>query len=354
MGLFRLLLAFSVIAAHLGIEFGFGGRNSVQIFFIISGYLMSYIIVERKSYSSNLKFWVSRSLRIFPTYWLVLLVTIFLFLVGTEVEAMGFIPTLPIDVQISVVLANVALFFQDIVLFFGINDGGGVVFAPSFDSTPNPLHLSLIVPQSWSLALELSFYLIAPFVLKKKWILLSILVLSQLLRLALVTEGVGTEDPWTYRFFPVEIGTFLMGAFIHQFIAPRLNKIKGYKSQKFALWLNVAMLSLLVVLPLLESSMVKFSILLLMCVLGLPALFHQQSRSKIDSALGKLSYPVYLWHVLVIICVSALLPQNIVTNLPLMFTLTCAVSVFLSLATEVALERNVEKLRKRFRSDNPD
>lgn len=352
MGLFRLLLAFSVIAAHIGLEFGFGGRNAVQVFFIISGYLMSYIIVEKKSYSSNLKFWASRSLRIFPTYWLVLLATIVLFTAGQELEAMDFIPTLPLEVQIIAILANVALFFQDIVLFLGITNDGTIVFAPSFDSTPNPLHLSLIVPQSWSLALELSFYLIAPFVLKKKWVLLSILGVSLLLRLGLVAIGVGTLDPWTYRFFPVEVGTFLAGAFIHQFVAPRLAKIKGYKSKKFSLSLNVALISLLFVLPLVENSLVRISILLLVCILGLPALFHQQSKSKIDNALGKLSYPVYLWHVLVITSVSSLLPQNAVVNLPLMFALTCALSVALSVATEAMVERNVEKLRMRFRSAN--
>jgi len=351
-GLFRLLLAFSVIATHLGFDFGFGGRNSVQIFFIISGYLMSYIIVERKSYASNLKFWASRSLRIFPTYWLVLLVTTFLFLAGLEIEAMRFIPTLPLDAQIGTILANAALFFQDILLFLGITGGGDIVFAPSFDSTPNPLHLSLIVPQSWSLALELSFYLIAPFVLKKKWILLSTLGMSLLLRLALVTIGIGAEDPWTYRFFPVEIGTFLVGASIHQFVAPRLVKIKGYKSQKFSLSMNVVLIALLFVLPLIENSLVRLSILLLVCILGLPALFHQQSKSKIDNALGKLSYPVYLWHVLIIISASTLLPQKASDNLPFMFALTCAVSVALSLATEVTVERNVEKLRRKFRSAN--
>jgi peptidoglycan/LPS O-acetylase OafA/YrhL len=351
-GLFRLLLAFSVIAAHLGFELGFGSRNSVQIFFIVSGYLMSYIIVERKSYSSNLKFWASRSLRIFPTYWLVLLVTIFVFVTGVNVEAMGFIPTLPVEAQISAILANLALFFQDIVMFFGMNNGGAVVFAPSFDSTPNPLHISLIVPQSWSLALELSFYLIAPFVLKKKWILLSILGISQLLRLALVVVGVGTIDPWTYRFFPVEIGTFLMGAFIHQFVAPRLSKIKGYKSKKLSLFLNVALMCMFFVLPVIENSLVRLFILLVLCILGLPALFHQQSKSKFDNALGKLSYPVYLWHVLVILYASTHLPQNAVASLPLMFVLTCAVSVALSLATEATVDRNIEKLRKRFRSTN--
>jgi peptidoglycan/LPS O-acetylase OafA/YrhL len=116
--------------------------------------------------------------------------------------------------------------------------------------------------------------------------------------------------------------------------------------------MNVVLIALLFVLPLVENSLVRLSILLLVCILGLPALFHQQSKSKIDNALGKLSYPVYLWHVLIIISASTLLPQKAADNLPFMFALTCAVSVALSLATEVTVERNVEKLRRKFRSDN--
>lgn len=351
-GLFRLLLAFSVIATHLGFEFGFGGRNSVQIFFLISGYLMSYIIVEKKSYSSNLKFWTSRALRIFPAYWLVLLVTICLIAVGVASEPIGYISALPLDAQIIAIFANSALFFQDIVLFLGVNDGGAIVFAPTFDSTPNPLHLSLIVPQSWSLALELSFYLIAPFVIKRKWALLSILGLSQVLRLIIILLGVGTSDPWTYRFFPVEIGTFLIGAFIHQYLAPRLFKLKGYSSEKFATWLNITLVCLLVVLPQVENNMARFAVLLGICAIGLPALFQQQSNSKFDNALGKLSYPVYLWHVLVIAFITTHISRVEVASLPIMFTVTCAISVLLSLATVHTLDQNVEKLRKRFRNTN--
>ena len=52
MGTIRLLLALAVVLSH---SYGYllvGGRLAVQMFYIISGYLISYILIEAKSYHS--------------------------------------------------------------------------------------------------------------------------------------------------------------------------------------------------------------------------------------------------------------------------------------------------------------
>ena len=52
MGTIRLLLALAVVFSH---SYGYllvGGRLAVQLFYIISGYLISFILIELKSYSS--------------------------------------------------------------------------------------------------------------------------------------------------------------------------------------------------------------------------------------------------------------------------------------------------------------
>lgn len=58
MGLLRTILAISVVLAHsIGfVSIGFrsnvgllvGGQNAVQIFYMISGFLISYVLVEKK------------------------------------------------------------------------------------------------------------------------------------------------------------------------------------------------------------------------------------------------------------------------------------------------------------------
>src|SRR3954467_14245222 len=81
MGLLRFILAASVIAAHsspiLGIPMA-GGLLSVQLFFMISGYYMA-LILETKYLTKPdgyRLFLSNRFLRIFPSYFLILFLSI--------------------------------------------------------------------------------------------------------------------------------------------------------------------------------------------------------------------------------------------------------------------------------------
>lgn len=68
MGILRTLFAISVVFAH---SYGYvfvGGRNAVQLFYMISGFLISYVIVEKKVYSRVINFYVNRYLRLYPIY----------------------------------------------------------------------------------------------------------------------------------------------------------------------------------------------------------------------------------------------------------------------------------------------
>ena len=86
MGSLRLLLAISVLIAHSGPISGFsliGGIEAVEIFFIISGFYMALILnTKYVGVNSYYLFITNRFLRIFPTYWLVLLLTTFCYLLG--------------------------------------------------------------------------------------------------------------------------------------------------------------------------------------------------------------------------------------------------------------------------------
>jgi len=83
MGLLRLLFAISVLTAHAGPLFGshlIGGKMAVQSFFMLSGFYMALILSKRYvgKKSSYKLFLTSRFLRIYPTYWVVLVLS-FLF-----------------------------------------------------------------------------------------------------------------------------------------------------------------------------------------------------------------------------------------------------------------------------------
>ena len=75
MGLLRTIFALSVVFSHLGIYTFVGARNAVQIFYIISGFLISYILVESKNYPNIKHFYFNRILRIYPIYYFVVFIS---------------------------------------------------------------------------------------------------------------------------------------------------------------------------------------------------------------------------------------------------------------------------------------
>ncbi len=81
MGLLRLFLAVSVVVAHtslfLGTNFFVAGSIAVEAFFIISGFYMSLILNEKYVGENSYRLFITnRLLKLYPIYWVVLLVSI--------------------------------------------------------------------------------------------------------------------------------------------------------------------------------------------------------------------------------------------------------------------------------------
>jgi len=110
------------------------------------------------------------------------------------------------------------------MLFLAI-EAKKLVFTQNFSKSDLPLYPGLIIPQAWTLGLEISFYLIAPFILARKKILFLLLIFSFAIRIILHQIGLGREDPWVYRFFPAELAFFILGALSQQFLMPLYKRI---------------------------------------------------------------------------------------------------------------------------------
>ena len=97
-------------------------------------------------------------------------------------------------------------------MFLGLDTGsGGLYFTKDFLQTNPQLHNFLLVPQAWTIGIEITFYLLAPFIVRKKISFIILLVLvSILLRVLLYQNGL-RHDPWSYRFFPTELLFFFLG-----------------------------------------------------------------------------------------------------------------------------------------------
>ena len=226
MGSLRFLLAISVVYWHAGVFLGFPlvpGDTAVQCFYAISGFYMSLVLNEKygSESSSYLLFISNRFLRLFPAYAIVLLLTLWLALMVSGLSPSAALPfavawqsLTPIDWSSAALLIGSQIFMwgQDIYLFFTLKHGA-LAFWPDFYTARQPLHPLLVIPQAWTLGLEFSFYLIAPFIVRRSVGAIMVAFAASLgVRLCLQFWFGYQGDPWSYRFFPSELAVFLIGA----------------------------------------------------------------------------------------------------------------------------------------------
>ncbi|REC40323.1 acyltransferase family protein [Chryseobacterium sp. 5_R23647] len=259
MGILRFLLAISVVIAHSTSIFGFelvGGQIAVQAFFIISGFYMTLILNEKyigANHSYRL-FISNRALRLYPIYWVVLLLTIlysgYLFISSNGLKSGSFNPyishfkDLNIGSLLFLTFTNIFLFFQDIVMFLGLDlQNGNLFFTQNFRNTKPMLFEFLFIPQAWTIGVELLFYVIAPFLVRRKiYVIFSLIFCSILLRCFLYYGLDLKFDPWTARFFPTELVFFLLGTLAYH-VYKKYEKYNFKKRHLNLIWSSIVLLT---------------------------------------------------------------------------------------------------------------
>ena len=265
----------------------------------------------------------NRLLRLFPIYWVVL------FAVFSFCIAFSFIShshsRLALDIYSSVqftpfsfvyiLLTNILLIGQDAVMYMGINPKTGAFFFTSdFWQTRPVLQQFLLVPQAWSLAIELLFYLVAPFLVRRRYRTIALVILvSFLLRLVMYNQLGLANDPWTYRFFPTELMFFLFGALAYKsYRRIREKPLPGYLQPA----LLIAVIGITVFyafIPTLKLAQSPFTYKEIgyfsLIVVTLPYLFNYSKNYKLDNQIGELSYPIYISHMFIILFIQkAMMP----------------------------------------------
>jgi peptidoglycan/LPS O-acetylase OafA/YrhL len=157
--------------------------------------------------------------------------------------------------------------------------------------------LPLWMLQAWTLGAELTFYALAPFLLRRWKVALAVLVASAVTRgLGVVLNG-GFSVQWSYTFFPATVVFFLLGHFARVLA----DKHEFLKSSSVAIGLFVLLISALTLGSYADWDSWRFWLAALSFAALLPALFHHTKDNKILNTLGDLSYPVYLLHRLVMV-----------------------------------------------------
>lgn len=320
MGLYRLVLAFMVMLSHAGIglyEYNLG-VVAVISFFILSGYVMSILIYGHYSQPSDIPdFYLDRATRLFPQFLFYMLATLLCVLF------------LQIDFPGADRITNLGWLFSFMMLPLGYY----MYWADGV----------LVMPQAWSLGLELSFYLVIP------WLLISIsrngvsrlAYVSFAIFLLACSGGINT-DHFGYRLLPGTIFMFLIGWFFYLSDAPSRQVILIFLLSVVALFL-VVQNSSLYMLPYNKEVLVGLAVGI--CMVGM---LSRMRFSRVDEFLGNLSYGVFLNHFLLI----WLIKQSMgIDNLGIQeIFLLMALSGSAAAITFFLIERPFLKLRRNIRN----
>lgn len=346
MGSLRLLLALCVVVVHAYPLWGFTGLSSLAVhsFFVISGFYMSLILTEKyiKKFSSYKLFITNRFLRIYPLYWLILLLTFtfsfykFLFVPNQEsyihvlVNYFSTSPFFTFEMTMTV-LRNISLIFS--VDYFRDNFG-----SPGY----------LLVQPAWTLQIEFLFYLMAPFIVKFRTNFIIFLTIIFSIITFGFQEKLSPTDSSLTIIFITKFVYFLFGILSYRLYV----LLKQKKNlQNFSLYITIAFPFFVLLFgnyytaifpTLLQQKIVLFFYFLILMIC-LAFLFIYTKNKTIDRAIGELSYPVYLSHQFVFKMVnsSPLAKQN-----HELVTLSC---IFITLIVAFVLTKTVENPIDRLR-----
>ncbi|HEY8581046.1 MAG TPA: acyltransferase, partial [Beijerinckiaceae bacterium] len=283
----RAIAVLAVVIFHARLGVLPGGFVGVDVFFVISGYLIASIILKEEAEGrfSLARFYERRIRRIFPA----------LFVVVAASAALGALVLTPIDYVAFGRSAVAALAFYSNIYF---NRQAGY-FAPDAETQPL-LH-------TWSLGVEEQFYVVAPFVLLAlqrragRWrgpIFAALFAAS----LGVSAWGVEREAQWAFYLPHARAFELMCG------VALAMGLVPAVRDRNMREALAALGMALILGPILLFSAATPFpGFAALAPALGTALLIHTSTpddRTQIGAVLarrpmvfvGKISYSFYLWH----------------------------------------------------------
>ena len=334
----RAIAVIAVIAYHLGMQLMHGGFLGVDLFFVISGFLITSILLTQSKvygYIDIANFWKKRAKRLLPALLLMLFCTAILIILIAP-ERLGLVlPEMP---AAMFYYSNWYLIYNEVSYF--------EQFGP-----PSPFgHL-------WSLAIEGQFYIIWPILLglllrffKRGQIIAITIAITLVSAVAMASIYVPGLDPSrVYYGTDTRIFAILFGALAAMFLHGKaLPDVLPAKKQ---FWLEIAgMAGLFAVLFMMikvneyysftyQGGLILFAVIAacLIAVVSHPAsILGRLLEAKPIKWIGECSYGIYLWHFPVIVLTS---PAVNTTGVDFSLALTqVAITVLLAAVSRYFLE----------------
>ena len=281
----RAIAVLLVVFQHLGFQFLSGGFIGVDVFFVISGFLITKILyqdIQQEKYSL-VHFFKKRIVRLAPALFSVLVVTtLCAFSIFTPHDLLNYVESL---LYSTLFTANIYM-----------RQNAGDYFSPIVEEVPL-LHL-------WSLGVEEQFYIFWPLILLfafkyiRKNYFVSFVIVLILASLAFAEYSMTKNAAKAYYKMPVRAFELLIGSLI--VFMPQI-KVKVTLA-RLLVWVNILTL---IVCGILFGLGIKFPGLsaLIPCIATALIIYfgqYYQNNFILNNPtsiwFGKISYPLYLWH----------------------------------------------------------
>jgi len=283
----RALAVVPVILFHAGFDGFAGGYVGVDVFFVISGYLITSIILadlENESFSLR-EFYERRARRILPA----------LFVVCLLCMPFAWFLLLPADLNsFAKSLLAVATFTSN--FYFWLGDG---YFSPATDSLP--------LIHTWSLAVEEQFYILFPLLLMALWrtragIAVWVLAAVFVLSLILSQQSAAYAPAAAFYLLPTRVWELLLGSFAAFYLRGKA----GQPSLPMSNGFSIAGVLLIVYAVLTFDEETRFpGFAALLPTVGTFLIIVFATKATLINTLlslqplvgvGLISYSAYLWH----------------------------------------------------------
>jgi peptidoglycan/LPS O-acetylase OafA/YrhL len=317
------------------------GVLGVDLFFVLSGFLITFLLLKEKQKFSTINFknfYFRRILRIWPLYYFIVLLSIF---VLPEISILD-IPNNNLDFDSSSELLKVLLLF--ILLL------------------PNALLCIKAIPfaaQSWSIGTEEQFYLIWPWIVDrltnlKKWfffIFSGYLILYYLISFSFLDEiKYITFFRSYYGLFKVDV--LSVGAFSAVLLFDKDKFLSKICTIPVFIFCCLAILFLYTFSNIFVIERIVYSILFAIIILNLVnnSQLENLLENKVLNYLGQISYGIYMYHQIVIVF---LINTHIVfikgsLNNYLIYPLSMILTIVLSHLSYQLLEKYFLRIKLRF------
>ena len=338
----RLIAVLIVVVAHYRISSMLPGGFGVTVFFAISGFLISRLLLAEENRDGSISFpnfFARRFLRLMPALVIMFLITLAIYLVAT-----------PHEINIT----------QLILAFFYLSNFYTV--AEVFFTLPPGIHG---YGPLWSLAVEEHFYLMFPLMLivLRTWrarvtILVSVLVFSLALRVVAFSI-VSDPEAFNYYFTFTRLDSIAWGCLLTFALAkPKwrdlLGRMRGLKSFSLALVLLLGGIAL-------RNEFFQDTFRYTIHGIGMALLINvfvfghatdmlmRMAEWKIFRIGGRISYETYLWHLHVWFVVSL-----ISTNYWATFGISLVSTLLISYGFYRVTTASTRRIAKRVGSKNVD